>query len=72
MTDRYHVDIFWSDADGCWIADAPDLRHCSAHGETREEALAELEVAMRAWLDAARYRGQPAPDAQSRPQRHAA
>jgi hypothetical protein len=25
--------VFWSDEDQCWVADAPDLRFCSAHGE---------------------------------------
>ena len=36
--DRYHINIFWSDEDECWIADVPDLRYCSAHGATPEDA----------------------------------
>jgi predicted RNase H-like HicB family nuclease len=67
MTDRYHVNIMWSDEDQCWIADVPDLRFCSAHGDTREAALLELEIAMRAWLGSARDRGAPIPPPKYRP-----
>jgi hypothetical protein len=38
----YHINIFPSDEDGGYIADIPDLPHCSAFGETPEEALAEV------------------------------
>lgn len=41
MTARYHINLFWSQADDAWIADVPDLKSCSAMGDTPEEALAE-------------------------------
>jgi predicted RNase H-like HicB family nuclease len=50
---KYYINVFWSDEDECWIADAPDLRPCSAHGDTRIEALTELTVAMEGWLETA-------------------
>ena len=50
MPHRYHINLFWSDEDGCWIADVPDLTYCSAHGPTPEAALAEVETAIAAWL----------------------
>ena len=34
----YHINIFWSDEDGGYIADIPDLEACSAFGATVEEA----------------------------------
>lgn len=37
--DRYHINIFWSDEDDCYIADLPDLSFCSAFGETPGKAL---------------------------------
>jgi predicted RNase H-like HicB family nuclease len=64
---RYHINIFWSDDDGCWIADVPDLRPCSAHGATPEEALREAEIAVELWLEWARERGNPIPDPTYRP-----
>lgn len=38
----HHVNIFYSEADGGYIADIPDLACCSAFGQTPEEALDEL------------------------------
>lgn len=55
----YHINIFYSDEDDGYIADIPDLRSCSAFGETPEEALREVEVAKTAWLEAARELGKP-------------
>ncbi len=36
---NYHINIFYSEEDGVYIADIPDLKICSAFGETPEEAL---------------------------------
>lgn len=66
MTD-YHINIFYSDEDEGYIADIPDLDACSAFGNTPEEALAALEEAKRAWLDAAREAGKPIPEPRYRP-----
>ena len=57
----YHINIFWSDEDGGYIADIPDLEACSAFGATAEEALAEVEKAREAWLEVARKQGKPIP-----------
>jgi predicted RNase H-like HicB family nuclease len=64
---RYHINIFWSDEDSCWIADVPDLKPCSAHGDTPEEALAHVEDAMDGWLAVARDRGFDIPEPKYRP-----
>ena len=67
MDQRYHINVFWSVEDSCWIADVPDLRPCSAHGGSRSEALAEAEVAIGLWLEVAREQGFPIPEARYRP-----
>ena len=64
----YHINIFWSDEDGGYIADIPDLEACSAFGATPAEALAQLEQAKVAWLEAARSAGKPIPVPRYRPQ----
>ncbi len=69
---HYAIIVFWSDADGAWTADVPDLRSCSALGDTPEAAVAEVRVAMEAWLAAARDAGHPIPQARYRPQHEAA
>lgn len=63
----YHINIFWSDEDGGYIADIPDLESCSAFGPTAEAALAEVEVAKSAWLEAARDLDKAIPEPHYRP-----
>jgi predicted RNase H-like HicB family nuclease len=63
----YHINIFWSDEDGGYIADIPDLEACSAFGRTPEEALQEVEVAKTVWLKSARAEGKPIPEPRYRP-----
>jgi predicted RNase H-like HicB family nuclease len=57
----YPIQVYWSDEDGAWIADVPDLAFCTAHGATPHEAVAEVEVAVDAWVEAARASGRPVP-----------
>jgi hypothetical protein len=45
----------------------PDLRYCSAHGPTAEQALREVQTAMAAWLERARARGDPVSELRYRP-----
>lgn len=63
----YHINIFHSEEDSGYIADIPDLEACSAFGETAAEALAEVEVAKAAWIEAARQEGKPIPKPKYRP-----
>jgi predicted RNase H-like HicB family nuclease len=63
----YHINIFYSEEDGGYIADIPDLEACSAFGATAEEALRELETAKKAWLETARQAGKPIPQPRYRP-----
>ena len=58
----YHINLFYSEEDGGYIADIPDLEACSAFGATAEEALAEVQRAKTAWLSAAREAGKPLPE----------
>jgi antitoxin HicB len=59
---RYPAQVFWSDEDGGFVAIAPDLPGCSAFGESQQEALAELQDAIGAWIEAARAAGNPIPE----------
>jgi len=57
----YHINIFCSEEDEGYIADIPDLKYCSAFGDTPEEALREVLIAKSAWLGAAHAEGKPIP-----------
>ena len=63
----YHINIFFSEEDEGYIADIPDLTHCSAFGETPEQALEEVLKAKAAWIEAARAEGKPVPSPSYRP-----
>ena len=63
----YHINLFYSAEDGGYIADVPDLKSCSAFGETPEEALREVLVAKTAWLATARTHTKPVPKPRYRP-----
>jgi predicted RNase H-like HicB family nuclease len=65
--ENYFISIFYSEEDEGYIADIPDLRFCSAFGETPEDALREVQIAKEAWLEAARNNGKPIPKPRYRP-----
>ena len=50
MMKDYHINIFYSEEDHGYIADIPDLKACSAFGETPDQALAEVLAAKKSWL----------------------
>jgi predicted RNase H-like HicB family nuclease len=63
----YHINLFYSDEDGGWIADIPDLTYCSAFGDTPEEAVKQILIAKEAWLQAAQGAGQTIPQPSYKP-----
>lgn len=69
---RYHINLFWSAEDACWLADVPDLWPCTAHGDTPAEALANVKDAMEGWLEVAKEDGLPIPEPRYRPAIYAA
>lgn len=69
---HYHINLFWSAEDACWIADVPDLRFCTTHGETPDQALTNVQDAIRGWLAVARDEGMAVPEARYRPAIYAA
>jgi predicted RNase H-like HicB family nuclease len=68
---RYHIEIFWSDEDEGYIANVPDLTYCSAFGETYEEALEEVLVAMELHLEVLEEKGRLIPTPKVRRTREA-
>jgi len=66
------VNVFWHAPDQCWVADVPDLKPCSAFGDTPQEAMAEIQVAIQGWIAVAQERGFPIPEPRCRPAIYAA
>jgi len=63
----YHINVFYSEDDGCYVADIPDLKYCSACGKTPEQAVREVRKAKTAWLKAAKANKKPIPKPKYRP-----
>ena len=63
----YHINIFYSEDDGEYIADIPDLEACSAFGDTPDKALHEVQKAKSLWIKAAKSEGKPIPPPKYRP-----
>ncbi|MFH1742091.1 MAG: type II toxin-antitoxin system HicB family antitoxin [bacterium] len=63
---KYEVIIYWSEKDEAFIAEVPELPGCAADGPTHQEALANVEVIMREWIETARELGRPIPEPKGR------
>jgi predicted RNase H-like HicB family nuclease len=63
---KYEVIIYWSDEDEAFVAEAPELPGCMAHGATQEGALSNALDAIRLWLDTAKEFGDPIPEPKGR------
>lgn len=48
------IEIFYSEEDEGYIAIVPELPECSAFGETEEEVVKEIKVAIDLWLETAK------------------
>ena len=58
---KYAIEIFYSKDDEGYIAVVPELPECSAFGESAEEALEEVNIAMELWLKTAKKEGRKIP-----------
>jgi predicted RNase H-like HicB family nuclease len=63
---QYEIIIYWSREDGAFVAEAPELPGCAAHGPTQETALANVQDAIRLWIDTAREFGDAVPEPKGR------
>lgn len=63
---RYKIIIYWSDAEKAFIADVSELPGCMADGATYQEALANVEVIIREWIETAKELGRPIPEPKGR------
>lgn len=59
---KYEIIIYWDGQDRVYIAEAPELPGCSAHGKTYDEALGKAKEAIQLWIDTAKEFGDPVPE----------
>lgn len=58
---KYEVIIYWSEEDGSFIAEVPELPGCAADGATYHEALKNVEVVIQEWIETAKELGREIP-----------
>ena len=58
---KYEIILYWSNEDRAFIAEAPELPGCMAHGDDQEAALRNVRDAMQLWTERARELGRPIP-----------
>ncbi|MCE5251261.1 type II toxin-antitoxin system HicB family antitoxin [bacterium] len=63
---KYEIILYWSDEDGVFIAEVPELPGCTAHGHTHDKALANCNSATQLWLETTREYGRHIPEPKGR------
>ena len=58
---HHHINIFWSEEDSCFVADVPDLKHCTGQGDSPQEALEDVLETRDAWIEACLSAGEQIP-----------
>jgi len=66
MSIKYELVIYWSEDDGGFIVEVPELPGCMADGETYEEAVANAQQVIGEWIETARELGRPVPEPKGR------
>ncbi len=63
---KYEVIIYWSAEDKAFIAEVPELPGCAADGATYQEALANVEIIIKEWIETAKELGRSIPQPKGR------
>ena len=63
---KYEIIIYWSAEDEAYIAEVPELPGCAADGTTYKQALANVEVVIREWVETAGELGRAIPQPKGR------
>ena len=63
---KYEMVIYWSAEDDAYIVEVPELPGCMADGKTYAEAVANAEVIIEEWIEAATKLGREIPEPKGR------
>lgn len=66
MLSKYEIIIYWSNEDNAFIVEVPELPGCMADGNTYQEAVANVEKVIAAWIETAQALGRPVPQPRGR------
>lgn len=63
---KYEIIIYWSQEDGAYIAEVPELAGCMSDGKTALEAVENVERVIQEWIDTAKELGREIPEPKGR------
>jgi predicted RNase H-like HicB family nuclease len=63
---KYEIIIYWSNEDNSFIAEVPELCGCMADGKSYAEALSNVEIIIKEWIETARELGRDIPKPKGR------
>ena len=63
---KYEIIIYWSQDDEAFIAEVPELPGCAADGDTYQQALDNVQVIIREWIETATELGREVPEPKGR------
>jgi predicted RNase H-like HicB family nuclease len=66
MMSMYEMVIYWSEPDGAFVVEVPELSGCMADGSTYQEAVANAESVIQEWIETARDEGRLVPEPKGR------
>jgi predicted RNase H-like HicB family nuclease len=58
---KYEIIIWWSNEDGCYLAEVPELAGCMADGKTLKEVTENTEKIIQEWIECAYEDGDEIP-----------
>ncbi len=58
---KYEMVVYWSDEDGTYVVEVPELPGCMADGNTYEEAIDNTLLVIREWMETAKKIGREIP-----------
>ncbi len=61
MDHKYEIIIYWSEEDGVYVAEVPELPGCMADGPTYRDALENAQCIIREWIETASDLGREIP-----------
>ena len=63
---KYEIVIYWDNDDKIFVAEAPELAGCAAHGKTQIDAVKKVNEAIELWLETAREFNDEIPEPRQR------
>ena len=63
---KYELIILWSQEDGSYVVEVPELPGCMADGPTYEKAIRNAETVISEWIETARNLGREIPEPKGR------